>query len=89
MFLPLKLMSQKTKKIKYLVISIVIVSLIVVVGVVLVTSSNSCGISHVGILNDISKYHDTLDPEFCESLVYRIDEFNEQCSQEIEILDCG
>ena len=85
MFLPLKLTSQKTK-IKYL-IPIATASLIM--GVVLVTTWNFCGISHVSIISDISKYYDTLDPEFCESLVYRIDEFNEQCSPRIEILDCG
>ena len=85
MFLQLKLTLQKTK-IKYL-IPIVVVSLII--GIILITPWDSCGISHIDILSDISKYHDTLDPEFCESLVYRIDEFNEQCFQEIEILDCG
>ena len=85
MFLPLKLTSQKTK-IKYL-IPILTISLIM--SIILVTTWDSCGISHISILNDISKYHDTLDPEFCESVVYRIDEFNERCSPRIEILDCG
>ena len=84
-FLQLKLMLQKAK-IKYL-IPIVTVSLIL--GIIFVTPWDYCGISHVGILSDISKYYDTLDPEFCESLVYRINEFNEQCSEEILILDCG
>ena len=85
MFPPLKLTLQKTK-IKYLILAVSI-SLIIVV--VLATTGNSCGISHVSIMSDISKYYDTLDPEFCESIVYRIDEFNEQCSPTIEILDCG
>ena len=85
MFLPLKLMSRKTK-LKYLV---PIVTFSLIMSIILVTSWNSCGISHIGIISDISKYHDTRDPEFCESLVHRIDQFNEQCSPRIEILDCG
>ena len=85
MFLPSKLTSQKTR-IKYLSIAIIVP----IIGIVLVlTTWNSCGIDHVTIVSDISKYYETLDPEFCESLVYRIDTFNEQCSPEIEILDCG
>ena len=50
---------------------------------------NSCGIRHVGILDDIQTHENTLDPEFCASLVDRILEFNEQCDADIEILDCG
>ncbi len=84
-FLPSKLTLQKTR-LKYLVIAISVS----IVGVFLVLSPwDSCGISHVMLVGDISKYYETLDPEFCESIVYRIDEFNEQCSPEIEILDCG
>ena len=84
-FLPSKLTLQKTR-LKYLVIAIAIP----IVGVFLVLSPwDACGVNHVMLVNDISKYYETLDPEFCESIVYRIDEFNEQCSPEIEILDCG
>jgi len=79
------LTSQKNN-IKYLSIAIIVP----ILGIVLVaTTWNSCGIDHVTIISDISKYYETLDPEFCESIVYRIDEFNQQCSPEIEILDCG
>ncbi len=78
-------MSQKTR-IKYILVAVIVA----VLGIFVVTTSwNSCGINHVVLVNDISKYYETLDPEFCESIVYRIDEFNEQCSPEIEILDCG
>ena len=85
MFLPSKLTSQKTR-IKYLSIAIIVP----IIGIVLVlTTWNTCGIDHVAIVGDISKYYETLDPEFCEELVYRIDVFNEQCTPEIEILDCG
>ena len=85
MFLPSKLTSQKTR-IKYLSLAIIVP----IIGIVLVlTTWNTCGIDHVSLVNDISKYYETLDPEFCEALVYRIDTFNEQCTPEIEILDCG
>lgn len=43
----------------------------------------------MNILNDIKKFEKTLEPEFCENLVYKIDVFNDECEPEIEIVDCG
>ena len=69
---------------------IIALAIIIPASILLVYStSDSCGIQHIAILNDIQKYEETLDPEFCESLVYRIDDFNDMCEPEIEILDCG
>lgn len=63
---------------------------IVILGILYGTGIlNSCGIKHVNILNDLQKYENDLDPEFCEELVYRIIELNENCDTDIEILDCG
>ena len=64
------------------------------IGVVSVLSSmfvfeTSCGLKHIAILNDLKTYESTLDPEFCEELVEKIDSFNMQCKPEVEILDCG
>ena len=64
------------------------------IGVVSALSSvfifeNSCGLKHITILNDLKTYESTLDPEFCEELVEKIDSFNIQCKPEVEILDCG
>ena len=75
---------QKNKKILILVF--------VFVGIVLtgiLISENSCGVKHMTILNDVKIYEDSLDPEFCEDVLEKIDSFNEQCKPEIEILDCG
>ena len=43
----------------------------------------------MAILNDLNTYESTLDPEFCEALLEKIDSFNMQCTPEVEILDCG
>ena len=59
------------------------------VGILLGTIFTSCSVKHVGILNDIKKFEQTLDPDFCESVVERIDVFNDECEPEIEIIDCG
>ena len=64
------------------------------IGAVSVLSSififeNSCGLKHIAILNDLKTYESTLDPEFCEELLEKIDSFNMQCKPEVEILDCG
>ena len=43
----------------------------------------------MSILNQIQIYDETLDPEFCESILEKINTFNNQCSPTIEILDCS
>ena len=62
---------------------------IAVVIVLIIFSSDSCGIQHMSILNDITSYEQSLDPEFCEVIVEKIDLFNETCEPQVEILDCG
>ena len=52
-------------------------------------SGDSCGIQHISILNEIASYEKSLDPEFCEVIVEKIDVFNDMCEPQIEILDCG
>jgi len=41
------------------------------------------------ILNEIASYEQSLEPEFCEIIVEKIDLFNDDCEPQIEILDCG
>jgi len=41
------------------------------------------------ILNEIISYEKSLEPEFCEMIVEKIDLFNNGCKPQIEILDCG
>jgi hypothetical protein len=55
----------------------------------LVFTSDSCGLRHMQILNEINLYERSLDPEFCEVLVEKIDLFNDDCTPQVEILDCG
>ncbi len=50
---------------------------------------NTCGVQHVGIVQDIKTFENNQDPEFCAVTVNKILEFNEQCEPFIEILDCG
>ena len=71
-----------------LLIIFVILGVLFIV-VFLLYSENPCGIQHVILINDLKNYEQTLDPEFCEMLVDKIDSFNEQCMPKIEILDCG
>ena len=78
--------SLKTKKIKNLVLICIGVSAIVSV---LLISDSSCGVRHIAIITDLQSYEKSLDPEFCEELVERIDSYNVQCMPQVEILDCG
>lgn len=85
MSLPWKLTSQKNKfKILLIILSGILISLFL-----LLLSNSSCGIQHMVILNEINSYEKTLDPEFCEVIVEKIDLFNDSCEPQIEILDCG
>jgi hypothetical protein len=57
--------------------------------VIFFTYDASCGLDHMFILNEIKIYEKSFDPEFCESVVKKINSFNDQCTPVIEILDCG
>ncbi len=56
---------------------------------IIVNLDDSCGIRHIAIINDLQTYEKSLDPEFCEDLVEKIDNFNYECQPQVEILDCG
>ena len=49
----------------------------------------SCGVEHMSILNEIKIYEESLDPEFCEIILKKINSFNDSCTPTLEILDCG
>ena len=87
MYLLLKLISQKPKKLKtILAISTVLVFLGVLLSFQLV---NSCEVEHVSILSEVQTYEKSFDPESCERTVYKILDYNEKCEPDIEILDCS
>jgi len=60
-----------------------------IVGISISLTGYSCGIQHMIILNEIASYEKSLEPEFCETIVEKIDLFNDGCEPQIEILDCG
>ena len=78
--------SLKTKKIKNLILISIGISIVVLI---IVNLDDSCGIRHIAIMNDLQTYEKSLDPEFCEDLVEKIDNFNYECQPQVEILDCG
>jgi len=76
------LKNKKTKNIILIIIGISIIALAI-------SATNSCGPKHILIINEIKTFEKSLDPEFCEDLNEKIDNFNLECLPEIEILDCG
>ena len=50
---------------------------------------DNCPLKHVGVVNDLKKYEETLDAELCDDLVNRIIDLNDKCGIEIEVVDCG
>ena len=78
--------SLKTKKIKNLILVSIGISIVVLI---IVNLDDSCGIRHIAIMNDLQTYEKSLNPEFCEDLVEKIDNFNYECQPQVEILDCG
>ncbi len=85
MFLQWKLIFQKASLRNLILIAIGIS----IVGILISFTGHSCGIQHMIILNQISSYEQSLEPEFCEVIVEKIDLFNDDCEPQIEILDCG
>ena len=85
MSLQWKLIFQKTSLRNLILIAIGIS----IVGISISLTGYSCGIQHMIILNEITSYEKSLEPEFCEIIVEKIDLFNDDCEPQIEILDCG
>ena len=85
MFLQWKLIFQKIN-LKNLIIIGILFSIILIL---IVFSDDSCGIHHMLILNEITSYEKSLEPELCEIIIEKIDLFNDDCEPQIEILDCG
>ena len=81
------MISPRPKTVRNIATVVIVVSIVVL----LLNSTvwSPCGIQHVSIIDDIKTFEETEDPEFCDALVHRILEFNEQCDGDIEILDCG
>lgn len=87
MFLQWKLIFPKINSKNILILSVFI--LMISVASLLAFSSDSCGLRHMQILNELNLYEKSLDPEFCEVLVEKIDLFNDECTPQVEIMDCG
>ena len=85
MFLLWKLTLQKTN-LKNLIL---ITFGILFIAIIIIFIVYPCGFEHILISDDVSLYEQSLDPEFCEIIVDRIDLFNDNCESQIEILDCG
>jgi hypothetical protein len=77
---------QKTKTIgRLILISVCIFIVAIVIGFMVY----SCGFRHIVIMTDLKSYETSLDPEFCDTLVEKINLFNLDCNPKVEILDCG
>ena len=63
--------------------------IIILFTLIFTSLQNSCEIKHVSLINDIDIHSQYLDPDFCYSLLEKINIFNEQCEAQLEILDCG
>ena len=50
---------------------------------------DTCSVDNFIISNEISSYEKLLDPELCENILEKIDSYNDMCTSQIEILDCG
>lgn len=62
---------------------------IFIIGIIFGVAAYSCGLRHIAIMADLESYEKSLDPEFCDGLVEKINLFNVDCKPEVEILDCG
>lgn len=78
--------SLKNKRTKNLILIGIGISIIVLS---ISMTTNSCGTRHIFIINDIQTFEKSLDPEFCEELIEKIDNFNLECQPQVEIFDCG
>lgn len=80
-----KLILQKTRIKHFTIILFGVLFVTLVIGFM----DDSCGVDNFIITNEISSYEKSLDPELCENILEKIDYYNDMCTSQIEILDCG
>ena len=85
MFPQWKLIFQKIRIKNLTLILFGVLFVILVVGFM----GDSCTGDNFIINNEISSYEQSLDPELCENILEKIDSYNDMCTSQIEILDCG
>ena len=62
---------------------------IFIIIIIFFSYDTSCGVDHMSLLNEIKIYEKSLDLEFCQLVLEKIDSFNDRCNPTLEILDCG
>lgn len=85
MFPTWKLIFQKIR-LKFLTLILFVVLFIVLL---IIFIGDSCSVDNMIITNEILSYEKSLDPEQCENILEQIYSYNDMCTSEIEILDCG
>ena len=85
MFPQWKLIFQKTRIKNLTIILFGVLFVVLVIGFM----DDPCSVNHFVITNEISSYEKSLDPELCENILEKIDSYNDMCTSQIEILDCG
>ena len=85
MFPRWKLIFQKIRIKNLTIILFGVLFVVLIVGVM----DDSCSVDNFIISNEISSYEKSLDPELCENILEKIDSYNDMCTSQIEILDCG
>ena len=85
MFPQWKLIFQKTRIKNLTIILFGVLFVALVVGFM----GDSCAVDNFIITNEISLYEKSLDPELCENILEKINSYNDMCTSQMEILDCG
>ncbi len=85
MFPQWKLIFQKIRIKNLTIILFGVLFVVLVIGFM----GDSCGVDNFIISNEIFSYEKSLDPELCENILEKIDSYNDMCTSQIEILDCG
>ena len=85
MFPQWKLIFQKTRIKNLTIILFSVLFVVLVIGFM----GDSCSVDNFVITNEISSYEKLLDPEQCENILEKINSYNDVCTSQIEILDCG
>ena len=85
MFLQWKLIFQKTRIKNLTIILFGVLFVVLVIGFM----GDSCSVDNFIITGEIFSYEKSLDPELCENILEKIDSYNDMCTSQIEILDCG
>lgn len=67
----------------------VVCGIAIIASLIVFQNFNSCPAKQFSLIDDITKYEQTYDPNMCLAIAEKIEQINSECGSGLELPDCG